>query len=595
MAATVLLAVACGGAEPTPVLPTPTTAPAAAPTTAPVATKAATATSAPSATPKPVGPVGNFVLGDNIIDPPVFLPSKMGSGNTQLLIFWGFFEPMMWAADSTPPKLNTDQATFNKGIVQSWTIAPDFSKVTMQTRKGVQFHAGNGEMDAFDVCFSMNDAIKQGSTNSRAAGVQNFVTGFDCPDGSTVIMNIKSNKIDPTWYQILSNVTLGSPIIVSKKLYDKVGEAAFLTSPVGTGVMEPTEWVAGDHISAKPFAQHYRAVPTIASYKIVLMPEAQTRIAALKTGQITAGKVPLALIKTTKDAIAGAKSVAVGPQINQVVMFGGNYWAKTDPTNNNADIYKKRPGFKPDADHPWIGDPDDAAQMEKARMVRQALNEAIDREAIISNIQSGLGKALYTVNNSFPGDPHWSDAFMVKYDVSDAKSLLNKAGYPNCFKFTYYVANGKEWDANVGQAVAQFWRQLGCDVTVDQSDYAAVRPLLVTRQRDNPWMIQVGTNLLPDQNPAGNWRPNAGFNLAVETPIEISNLGQANLDLAGTTYEQRVANSKAFQAYVSQWALAASVSTLPGAILLRPEISAYSPYMNAGPEFVAPETLVMSK
>ena len=34
---------------------------------------------------------GDLVLGEILIDPPVFLPSRQGTGNSQLLGFWSLF------------------------------------------------------------------------------------------------------------------------------------------------------------------------------------------------------------------------------------------------------------------------------------------------------------------------------------------------------------------------------------------------------------------------------------------------------------------------------------------------------------------------
>ena len=76
-----------------------------------------TATPAPAVAAPPPAFQGNLRLGEILVDPPVFLPSKQGTGNMQLLIFWGFFEPLMWAKHSAPPSLNLDASTYTDGVV----------------------------------------------------------------------------------------------------------------------------------------------------------------------------------------------------------------------------------------------------------------------------------------------------------------------------------------------------------------------------------------------------------------------------------------------------------------------------------------------
>ena len=579
-------AVACGGGDDDDT---------AAPTVAEVGAAPTAAVQQPTATTAP--PVskfnGNLRLGEILIDPPVFLPSKQGTGNSQLLGFWGFFESIMYAKHSAPPDLNLDESTYNLGIVESWTVAADTSTVTFKIRKGVQFHKGWGEVTAEDVAWSFNDAMSEGSINQRAQGVQQFATGFEATDSSTLVMNVKDNKLDPQWFKTLSNTTLGTIWITSKKQFDQDGEEAATVNAVGTGPFEVTEWVTDDHIKAVPVENHYRKEPSVASFEVLLMPEPATRIAALKSGQINVARVPLKLISNTVADIDGARALVVGPAINQVVMFAGNFWADID-RNDGSDIKGKRPGFLPDADHPWIGDPDDATSMDNANKVRRALRLGIDRQLIVDEIQSGIGRTLTNVINAFPGDPHWRDEFAIDYDPDEAKKLLADAGYPGCFSFTMHVAPGKEWDVEVGGAVAQFWRDLGCVVTVDATDYGAARPRLVNREKQIPWMIQAGTNSPPDAfGAAGVFRPSGGFNYGIEVPNEISEIAEQNLDLAATTYDQRVQNNVDWWTYLNKWNLVASVSTLPTSVVLRPEIIEYSPYMNDGPEFVAPETVVM--
>ncbi|MYF79676.1 MAG: hypothetical protein F4180_07455, partial [Chloroflexi bacterium] len=478
-----------------------------------------------------------------------------------------------------------------------WDVAADTSAVPFTVRDGDKFHTdwnGNdwGEVSAHDVQWSFDDALREGSINQRAQGVQRFVTGFEAIDDRTVRMNIRDNMLDPRWYHIISNTTLGAPVIVSKRLYDEMGEEAANLTPVGTGTFRITEWVTDSNVRAEPVEGHYRQQPSVASYEVILMPEPLARIAALQTGLIHVARVPLKLIKNTTNNIEGARPQVVGPPINQVVMFAGNYWAQTD--QNGENIYRTREGFLPDDEHPWIGDPDDAASMERANKVRRALRLGIDRQTIVDEIQSGVGRPLTNAINSFPGDPHWIDAFDVPYDPDQASALLGEAGFPNCFPFKYHVAPGKEWDAEVGGAVAQFWRELGCEVTVDATDYGAARPRLVNRQKQIPWMIQAGTNAVPDAFFSGAYRPSSGFNYGIELPNEITAISERNLDLAATTYVEGVQNTIEWWSYVNNWNLVASVSTLPTSVVLRPEIIEYNPYMNTGPEFVAPETVVMS-
>ena len=367
-----------------------------------------TATPAPAVVAPPPTFQGNLRLGEILVDPPVFLPSKQGTGNMQLLIFWGFFEPLMWAQHSTPPKLNLDAPTYTEGIAESWEVADDTSAVTFKIRDGIKFHTdwnGNdwGEVSAHDVQWSFDDALREGSINQRAQGVQRFVSSFEAIDDNTVRMNIKDNSLDPRWYHIISNTTLGSPVIVPKRLYDEMGEEAANLTPVGTGTFRITEWVTDSNVRAEPVAGHYRQQPSVASYEVILMPEPLARIAALQTGLIHVARVPLKLIKNTVKNIEGARPQVVGPPINQVVMFAGNYWAQTD--QNGENIYRTREGFLPDSDHPWIGDPDDATSMENATKVRRALRLGIDRQTIVDEIQSGSRQAPHQRHKRVPWRP----------------------------------------------------------------------------------------------------------------------------------------------------------------------------------------------
>lgn len=94
--------------------------------------------------------------------------------------------------------------------------------------------------------------------------------------------------------------------------------------------------------------------------------------------------------------------------------------------------------------------------------VRQAMNYAIDRAAILKSVLGGDG----AVNASAPFGPdslgYRQDLDSIyTYDVAKAKQLLAEAGYPN--GFSVEVLNNPQWD-QMSQAIAGYLRKVGIDV-----------------------------------------------------------------------------------------------------------------------------------
>jgi len=94
--------------------------------------------------------------------------------------------------------------------------------------------------------------------------------------------------------------------------------------------------------------------------------------------------------------------------------------------------------------------------------VRQALNYAVDRQAILEGVLKNAG----VLNGSVPFGPN-SDGYTPEldsyyaYDPAKAKSLLAEAGYPKGFKVTILV---NEQFATFAQAITGYWRKAGVDV-----------------------------------------------------------------------------------------------------------------------------------
>jgi peptide/nickel transport system substrate-binding protein len=115
--------------------------------------------------------------------------------------------------------------------------------------------------------------------------------------------------------------------------------------------------------------------------------------------------------------------------------------------------------------------------------VRQALNYAVDRNAIVQAVSNGLGVPLYgPLTPSTMG--YWPGAQYVgyQYDVAKAKALLTEAGYkpnasgvmekdgkPLAFTLLTYGTQGK-----TGEILQQQFKDIGVQVTLQNVEYGVL-------------------------------------------------------------------------------------------------------------------------
>jgi len=98
------------------------------------------------------------------------------------------------------------------------------------------------------------------------------------------------------------------------------------------------------------------------------------------------------------------------------------------------------------------------------KRVRQALNYAIDADAMQRALLNGLGERIaVTLPRSAFG---YDDTIKpYPYDPARAKQLLAEAGYPNGFKIPLITRQGRYLkDKEVTQAVAGYLARIGIEV-----------------------------------------------------------------------------------------------------------------------------------
>jgi ABC-type transport system substrate-binding protein len=109
--------------------------------------------------------------------------------------------------------------------------------------------------------------------------------------------------------------------------------------------------------------------------------------------------------------------------------------------------------------------------------VRQAVDYAIDRDAIVNSL--GYGFWVATPEFAIPGTPAYAtDITPRAYNVDKAKQLLAEAGYPNGFK-TQIMGNAVTTNKDVMVAVQNFLSKVGITADINMVDNAGYNNMIL--------------------------------------------------------------------------------------------------------------------
>jgi peptide/nickel transport system substrate-binding protein len=130
----------------------------------------------------------------------------------------------------------------------------------------------------------------------------------------------------------------------------------------------------------------------------------------------------------------------------------------------------------------------------KNQLVRQALNYAIDKQALVSSTLGGLGQVTPTIVPSyFTGYNPSVQAY--PYDPAKAKALLKQAGYPNGFPLTImFPANHYVQGAQIVQVLASELQQVGINAKIDSVSLATFAAATAKRKIPSSFYGAWGSN-----------------------------------------------------------------------------------------------------
>ena len=116
--------------------------------------------------------------------------------------------------------------------------------------------------------------------------------------------------------------------------------------------------------------------------------------------------------------------------------------------------------------------------------VRQAMNYAVDKEAIVKNIL--LGSATVTPSVCSPelvfGCPDNIKGY--PYDPAKAKQLLAEAGFPDGFSSSMLNTQGRYLaSVDIGQAIAGYLDKVGIHLQIEQKEWGLFNSMFLSGQQ----------------------------------------------------------------------------------------------------------------
>ncbi len=376
--------------------------------------------------------------------------------------------------------------TFERGttnvipaLAEKWDVSEDGKTYVFHLRKGVKFHSNKDfkptrDFNADDVVFSFNRQLDPNHPYHKVSGgsyeyfigmdMQNIIDKVEKVDDYTVKISLKVPNAP-----FLANLAMDFASIYSAQYADAMAKAKtpekLDSAPIGTGPFEFVSYQKDSAVRYKAFENYWQGKSKIDRLVFSITPDASVRYAKLQKGECHAAPYPnpadIAKLKADSNITLLTK-----PGLNVGYL---NFNVQKAPFDNVK--------------------------------VRQALNYAVNKDAIIESVYQGAGQVA---KNPIP-PTMWSYNDEVKdyaYDPEKAKALLKEAGFENGFETDLWAMPvSRPYNPNarrMAELVQADWEKVGVKAKIVSYEWGEYLKRMRAGDHQTGMMGWTGDNGDPD-------------------------------------------------------------------------------------------------
>lgn len=325
-------------------------------------------------------------------------------------------------------RVGPDGLSLEGGLAETWDVSEDSLTYTFHLRE-TNFHDGTPFTSA-DAEWAINRVIQP--DGSGWAFLFSAVDTVEAPDERTLVITLKQ-----PWAPFEADLALYGASITSRAAYEAQGEDLW-QHPIGTGPFMFDSWDKGSQLKLKKNPNYWdEGKPYLDEVVFKVLTDSNARLLQLQGGELDiATDVPFNQIEPLS---ANPDFNLVPDAVAKIVYMAIN--TRREPLND--------------------------------KKFRQALNYAVDKDAIINNILFGAGQPATTYLPLMLF--HDGEAVGYPYDLEKAKALIAETSAKDGFTLSILTTVGDAVDSQVAQLVAASLAQIGGTVNIEQVEPGIAR------------------------------------------------------------------------------------------------------------------------